>query len=173
MDRPITALFMLMSMDGKINTGATDELDFDQDFPNIDGLREGLPQYYDIEQTTDLWPLNSGRVQAKMGVNKKDMPAKTLVSFVLIDDHHLTEHGVRCFCARSKQLVIATSNPEHSAFQVDEPDLHIIYQSELDLHALLEQLREKFSDTDRWRIAHHSRRAFPIGCIEIGGHPAA
>jgi len=142
--RPVTTLFMLMSVDGKISTGATDELDFDQDFPNIDGLREGLPQYYDIEQTTDLWSLNSGRVQAKMGVNEKDMPAKTPVSFVLIDDHHLTEHGVRYFCARSKQLVIATSNPEHPAFQVDKPNLHIIYQSELNLHALLKQLRDKF-----------------------------
>ncbi len=144
MDRPVTTLFMLMSVDGKISTGATDELDFDQNFPNIEGLREGLQQYYGIEQTTDLWSLNSGRVQAKVGVNEKDMPAKTPVSFVLIDDHHLTEHGVRYFCARSKQTVIAASNPEHPAFQVDEPNLHIIYQSELDLHALLEQLREKF-----------------------------
>jgi len=97
-------------------------LDFDQDFPNIDGLRQGLQQYYDIEQMTDLWSLNSGRVQVKMGVNKKDMPAKTPVSFVLIDDYHLTEHGVRYFC----------------------DNLHIIYQSELELHALLKQLREKF-----------------------------
>jgi len=33
MDRPITTLFMLTSVDGKISTGATDELDVDQDFP--------------------------------------------------------------------------------------------------------------------------------------------
>ena len=37
MGRPITTLFMLMSVDGKISTGATDELDFDQDFPRIEG----------------------------------------------------------------------------------------------------------------------------------------
>ena len=30
-DRPITTLFMLMSVDGKISTGATDELDMDRD----------------------------------------------------------------------------------------------------------------------------------------------
>ena len=69
MDRPITTLFMLMSVDGKISTGATDEMDVDKDFPNISGVREGLHQYYEIEQTTDLWSLNTGRVQAKMGVN--------------------------------------------------------------------------------------------------------
>lgn len=33
MDRPITTLFMLMSVDGKISTGATDDLDVDKDFP--------------------------------------------------------------------------------------------------------------------------------------------
>ena len=41
MDRPITTLFMLMSVDGKISTGTTDEFDVDRDFPKIDGLKEG------------------------------------------------------------------------------------------------------------------------------------
>ncbi len=45
MDRPITTLFMLMSVDGKISTGATDNLDVDKDFPKIAGVREGLHQY--------------------------------------------------------------------------------------------------------------------------------
>lgn len=142
--RPVTTLFMLMSVDGKISSGATDELDFDQDLPHVEGVREGLQQYYDIEQTTDLWSLNSGRVQAKLGVNEKAAPAKTPVSFVLIDNHHLAETGVRYFCARSKQLVIVTSNRSHPAFQVNEPNLHIIYQTKLELSNLLEQLGERF-----------------------------
>ena len=119
MDRPITTLFMLMSVDGKISTGAVDELDVDRDFPKISGVREGLHQYYEIEQTTDLWSFNTGRVQAKMGVNEKELPDKSPVSFVLLDNHHLTEHGVRYFCAKSKQAVVITSNPEHPAFHVD------------------------------------------------------
>ena len=86
MDRPITTLFMLMSVDGKISTGATDDLDVDKDFPKIKGVNEGLHQYYEIEQTTDLWSFNSGRVQEKMGVNKKKIPRKTPVSFVVIDN---------------------------------------------------------------------------------------
>lgn len=97
MERPITTLFMLMSVDGKISTGATDELDVDKDFPKIAGVSEGLHQYYEIEQTTDLWSLNTGRVQEKMGVNTKPLPNKTPVSFVLIDNKHLSEHGVRNF----------------------------------------------------------------------------
>lgn len=68
MNRPITTLFMLMSVDGKISPGASDLLDVDKDFPSIAGLKEGLHQYYEIEQTTDLWSLNTGRVQAKLGV---------------------------------------------------------------------------------------------------------
>lgn len=61
--KPITTLFMLMSVDGKISTGAVDELDVDRDYPRIEGVKEGLYQYYEIEKTTDLWSLNSGRVQ--------------------------------------------------------------------------------------------------------------
>lgn len=63
--KPITTLFMLMSVDGKISTGAVDELDVDRDFPRINGVKEGLYQYYEIEKTTDLWSLNSSRVQEK------------------------------------------------------------------------------------------------------------
>lgn len=115
MDRPITTLFMLMSVDGKISTGSSDELDVDRDFPKIPGIREGLHQYYEIEQTTDLWSFDTGRVQAKLGANEKEMPAKTPVSFVLLDNHHLTEHGVRYFCAKSKQTAVITSNASHPA----------------------------------------------------------
>lgn len=57
MDRPITTLFMLMSVDGKIITGATDDLDIDKDFPKIAGVREGLHQYYDIKVKREVLKL--------------------------------------------------------------------------------------------------------------------
>ena len=141
MNRPVTTLFMLMSADGKISTGSTDEMDVDRDFPTIAGVKEGLHQYYEIEQTTDLWSFNTGRVQAKMGVNEKEMPAKTPVSFVLLDNHHLTENGVRYFCALSKQAVVITSNRSHPAFDADEENLHIIYQAQPSLVSALERLK--------------------------------
>ena len=144
MDRPITTLFMLMSVDGKISTGATDNLDVDKDFPKIAGVREGLHQYYEIEQTTDLWALNSGRVQEKMGVNTKKMPNKTPVSFVVIANNHLTKHGIRYFCALSKEFVLITSNTSHPAFQVDKDNLHIICQSELSLTDALAKLKSEY-----------------------------
>ena len=144
MERPITTLFMLASVDGKISTGATDSLDMDKDLPNVTGVCEGLSQYYAIEQTTDLWSLNTGRVQAKMGVNEKPMPAKSPVSFVLVDSQHLTEHGVRYFCALSQTFVLITTNDTHPAFQVKADNLHIIFQKELSLSAALEKLKTEY-----------------------------
>ena len=136
---------MLSSVDGKISTGATNELDVDKDFPKLDGVKEGLFQYYDIEQTTDLWSLNSGKVQAKMGVNTKEPPReKCPVSFVLIDNKHLTVGGVRYFCALSQEFVLITTNREHPAFSVNESNLHIIYQDKLDAAAALERLYSDF-----------------------------
>ena len=144
MDRPVTTLFMLMSVDGKISTGASDVLDVDRDYPTMDGVKEGLHQYYEIEQTTDLWSLNTGRVQAKLGVNEKAMPAKTPVSFVLIDNSHLNEHGVRFFCELSKQFVLITTNPDHPAFKVKSDNLGIILQKELCLEKALVKLKEDY-----------------------------
>ena len=144
MDRPVTTLYMLMSVDGKISTGATDAMDVDRDFPKLKGLREGLHQYYEIEQTTDLWSFNTGRVQSKMGVNEKPLPDRTPVSFVLLDNRHLTRHGVEYFCAWSREFVLITSNAEHPAFAVHAENLHILYQETLDLTEALAALRRDF-----------------------------
>ena len=140
MKRPFTTLFMLMSVDGKISTGATDKLDVDKDFPKISGLKEGLSQYYEIEQTTDLWSFNTGRVQSKMGVNEKPLPEKTPVSFVILDNTHLNENGIKYFCAKSKEFVLLTSNKKHPAFNVKEDNLHIFCKENFSLKEALEYL---------------------------------
>lgn len=144
MDRPITTLFMLTSVDGKISTGSTDEMDVDKDFPKITGVKEGLHQYYELEQTTDLWSFNTGRVQAKLGVNQKELPEKTSVSFVLLDNSHLTSHGIRYFCALAKEFVLITSNKDHPAYSVKADDMHIIYQEQLSLSEALARLKSDF-----------------------------
>ena len=143
MPRPVTTLFLLMSVDGKISTGSTDNMDVDRDFPRIAGLREGLQQYYDIEQTTDLWSLGSGRIQQKLGVNEGPLPAKTPVSFALFDNSHLTAHGIRHFCARSEQFVLITDNEQHPAFSASADNLHIILHPESFADAL-QQLNTRF-----------------------------
>lgn len=148
MIKPISTLFMLMSVDGKISTGSTDNLDVDKDFPKIKGIKEGLQQYYDIEQTTDLYSLNSGKVQAKVGANKPQKNiVKLPVSFLIIDNKpHLNEIGVDNFIKKSKKLFIVTTNKSHPAFdRQDEDNLEIIYcENDIDFVDLFRKLKEDF-----------------------------
>lgn len=108
---------MLASVDGKISTGDTDAMDFDRDLKTIAGVREGLPQYYDLEQRTDLASLNTGRVMAKIGVNDRtDEPARIPVTFVIVDNEpHLTALGVEYLSKWVKKLIVVTTNPSHPA----------------------------------------------------------
>lgn len=142
LSRPITTLFMLTSVDGKISTGASDVLDFDKDLPSIDGVKEGLHQYYDIEQTTDVWSLNTGRTQAKIGVNERDLPSKIPVSFVVVDNKHLTLRGVKYFCELSDKFVLVTTNKNHPVFNLNEGNLYVIYQETLNLSDMLVELKK-------------------------------
>ena len=149
MDRPITTLFMLESLDGKISTGSTDELDVDKDFAQIDGVKEGLHQYYEIEQTTDFYSLNTGRVMAKIGVNdKKEYKDKVDVRFVIIDNKpHLNESGIDYICHWVDKLLLVTTNKNHIAYRVKEKydNLDILYYETLDLEKLLQDLYSKYN----------------------------
>ena len=146
MNRPITTLFMLESLDGKISTGANDNLDVDKDFPKIDGVKEGLPQYYELEQKTDWFSLNTGRVMAKIGVNdKKEYHEKVDVIFVIIDNKpHLNEDGIDYLCHWGEKLILVTTNKEHPAFSTKNNNLDILLYDELDLNKLLEDLYSKY-----------------------------
>ena len=119
MEKPVTTLFMLMSVDGKISTGKIDDRDVDKDFPKIAGIKDGLKQYYEIEQTTDLFSINSGKVMAKVGANiEKENISKIPVSFILIDNKpHLNKIGVEYYIKRSKKFYLVTSNKNHPAFE--------------------------------------------------------
>ena len=66
-----------------------------------------------------------------------------LASFVVIDNQHLNEHGIRYFCALSKKFVLVTTNPDHPAFQLDQDNLHIIFQKELSLKDVLVKLKSE------------------------------
>ena len=141
MDRPVTTLFMLMSLDGKISTGAGDGLDFDRDLPQVPGVAEGLNQYYELEQETDLWSLNTGRVMAKVGANELPAPERLPVSFAIVDNTHLTEAGVRWLCAKCRRVVIITSNAAHPARAVGEDNLAVMLQERASLAEALRRMR--------------------------------
>ena len=149
MTRPVTTLFMLTSVDGKISTGDSDVMDVDKDYPAIRGIKEGLQQYYDIEQTTDLFSLNTGRVFSKIGVNdKKEHPVKLAVSFVIIDNlPHLTEEGVSYLSNQASKLIVVTTNTSHPAYIVQNrvENIHIIpYATEVDFGDLFQKLKKDY-----------------------------
>jgi len=148
MNRSITTLFMLESLDGKISSGSSDKLDADSDWCKIDGVKEGLHQYYEIEATTDYYSLNTGRVMAKIGVNEKEeYHEKVDISFIIIDNKpHLNENGIDYLCNWVERLILVTTNKDHIAFSLKEKynNLDIIYYDNLDLNRLLIDMKEKY-----------------------------
>lgn len=148
MNRPEITLFMLMSVDGKISTGDSDDLDFDRDLPKIVGVKEGLHQYYDLEQQTDLHSLNTGRVMEKIGMNdKRDEPDPLPVSFVLIDNKpHLATTGITYLSKKFKNLIIVTSLRDHPAASLNLKNVFILNKSSDDSFAkVFKELKNNFA----------------------------
>ncbi len=147
-ERPVTTLFMLESLDGKITSGNSDELDPDRDWCLIDGVKEGLHQYYEIEQTTDLFSLNTGRVMEKIGVNERDeYHERVPVTFVIIDNKpHLNANGINYMCNWGERLILVTTNKGHAAFSLTDKfdNLDILYYPDLDLEKMLVDLKDRF-----------------------------
>jgi len=140
---------MLTSVDGKISTGDTEAMDVDIDFPKIDGVKEGLNQYYEIEKTTDFFSLISGRVWAKIGFNKKtDSPEKIPVTFVVIDSKpHLKESGIKYISKKGKKVIIVTTNDEHPAFKLKEEldNVKVLkYDNKIDFSDMFSKLKNDF-----------------------------
>lgn len=146
--RPITTLFMLESLDGKISSGDSDTLDADKDWCQIDGVKEGLHQYYEIEATTDFYSLNTGRVMAKIGVNEKEeYHDKIECRFIIIDNKpHLNEKGIDYLCHWTEKLILVTTNKTHPAFSLQNKydNLDILFYDNLDLEQLLVDIKEKY-----------------------------
>lgn len=147
--RPITTLFMLESLDGKISSGNNDSLDADKDFCRIDGVKEGLHQYYEIECTTDYYSLNTGRTMGKIGVNnKKEYHNKVEVNFIIIDNKpHLNENGIDYICHWVEKLILVTTNKNHIAYSLKDKydNLNLLFYEELDLKKLLEDLYSEYN----------------------------
>ncbi len=148
-EKPITTLFMLESLDGKINSGDSNNLDVDKDWCQIEGVKEGLYQYYEIEATTDFYSLNTGRVMAKIGVNeRKEYHNKVDCRFIIIDNNpHLNENGIDYICHWVDKLILVTTNKNHVAYSLQEKydNLDILFYDSLDLNNLLTDLKTKYN----------------------------
>jgi 2,5-diamino-6-(ribosylamino)-4(3H)-pyrimidinone 5'-phosphate reductase len=139
---------MISSVDGKISTGDIDKRDVDKDFKKIKGIKEGLHQYYDLEKRTDIFSFNTGRVMAKIGVNRNKSPINVQsCSFVIVDNTHLTKKGVQNLVNGTKRLYLVTSNKKHPAFKVkdNKEKLEIIYyKKKINFKDLFKKLKQKY-----------------------------
>jgi 2,5-diamino-6-(ribosylamino)-4(3H)-pyrimidinone 5'-phosphate reductase len=147
MNRTKNTLFLLSSVDGKISLSDIDNLDYDKDLPKIELVKQWLYQYYDLEQQTDLYSLNSGRVLAKIGINDPiDSIEKLPVSFIVIDNKpHLTQQWLENLIRKSVTLFIITTNKNHPAFIQKTKNLKIIYyEDSIDFKNLFEKLHNEF-----------------------------
>lgn len=156
LDIPKTTLFLIESLDGKISTGDVDELDVDKDFKRIVGVKEGLHQYYDLEKRTDRVSFNSGRVQAKVGVNQRTWGKdRDDVGFVVVDNKpHLDKNGIEYFAKRSENFYLITTNKNHPAFGMKDkyPTMHILfYEDKIDFVDVFQRLKKEF-DVERITI---------------------
>lgn len=145
----IKTLFMLLSLDGKISTGSSDERDFDKDLPNIPGIKEGVGQYDALEHQTDLYSFNTGKVMAKVGWNEpKESIKKIPVTFVLVDNQpHLTKLGVENLLKRCEALVIATTNKNHPSLFIENDKLTTLsYEDSIDFQNMFNKVEEMGAD---------------------------
>ena len=135
-----------MSLDGKISTGDTDATDFDRDLPHMDGVKDGLHQYYDLEKQTDVCSLNTGRVMAKIGINDRDtIPTKIPVDFVIIDNKpHLTKKGVDYLSQWVQTVYLVTTHKQHPATLAEHQNVHVLhFENEIDFAELFKILQIK------------------------------
>ena len=145
-----TTLFLLTSVDGKITSGESDELDSDKDWRRVRGVKEGLRQYYELEQRIALNSLNTGRVMEKIGINSRTwIPQKDdrLTFFIVDRKPHLNESGVRYLAQWVGKLYVVTNNPLHPAFSLKSTceNLEVIYYAEdVDLLDLLKKMKQQY-----------------------------
>ena len=139
--KPVTTLFMLMSLDGKINTGSG--------IDNLNESSEFIKLATNKDSSTDVCSLNTGKVMKIIGINEKtEIPEKSSSKAVIIDNNlDLTENGINYLCHLSDTVFLITNAKEHPAFYVKKyyRNLEILYyENEIELKEILEKLKTQY-----------------------------
>ncbi|MFK7780549.1 MAG: dihydrofolate reductase family protein [Candidatus Gracilibacteria bacterium] len=153
MKSPINTLFLLQSLDGKIkpgDSGDTENLSQGREFAKIKGLQEGIKQYYELEQKTDLHSLNTGRVMKKIGINRKDFKFNIYseMNFIIVDNKHLNKIGIEKLAKSLKKVYFITKNKNHLSFELqkDYKNIEILYyENEIDFIDMMDKLKNFYN----------------------------
>lgn len=149
---PINTLFLLQSLDWKINpwnTWDSEELSQWREFAKIEWLQEWIKQYFELEMKTDLHSLNTWKTMKKIWVNREDfiLNIYSEVSFIIIDSSHLNEIWLINLAKWLKKLYLVTNNPSHPAFKVKDnfKNIEIIfYKDSVDFVDLMSKLKNDY-----------------------------
>ena len=149
---PINTLFLLQSLDWKINpwnTWDSEELSQWREFAKIEWLQEWIKQYFELEMETDLHSLNTWKTMKKIWLNREDFVLNVYgeVSFIIIDSSHLTQTWVINLAKWLKNLYLVTSNPNHPVFKLKESykNIEIIfYKDSIDFVDLMNKLKNDY-----------------------------
>lgn len=142
MTRPETTMFLTMSVDGRITSHDSDELDPNKQWKAEPKIRARMQQFYDFA-SGGVSTVTYGEAMAKVGVNSRTgEPQELDVNMVLIDDLGLiSEQGIR-YLAKSVNRLYVVCLKDHAIVKVDDlpSDVSVIAQARLDLARLLEVL---------------------------------
>lgn len=145
MQRTHNTLFLLISVDGKISTGIGNERGMDKDYKRIKGIKEGVKQYYELEQQTDLFSLNTGKTMVKIGANDNFPVNNNDVTFIIVDNNHLARQDILNMSSNLKKLILVTRNPKHPALSIKKENLEtILYKDEIDFEDLFIKLKNDY-----------------------------
>lgn len=152
MNSPINTLFILQSLDWKINpwdSWDSEDLSPWREMTKIVWTREWIQQYYDLEMETDLHSLNSWRAMKSIWINREDfiLNVYSEVSFIIIDSSHLNEIWVSNLAKWLKKLYLLTTNLNHPVFEVQKNFKNIeifFYKDRVDFVDLMNKLKNVY-----------------------------
>lgn len=129
MNRPITTVFMLQSIDGKISFNGTGRLDFDDKIPMLSWSAKGINRYYEAEIGMDETTLMSGKTLKVVGWNEKVVRENKELMIVIIDNNHLTREGLLRLHNSNKRVILVTKRPWYLE-NMDKLPYDVIYYRE-------------------------------------------
>lgn len=144
--RPETTMFLTMSVDGRITSHDSDELDSDKTWKQDPKIQARMQQFFEFAEG-GIHTVTYGEAMAKVGVNTREgAPQELDINMILIDDLGLiTNKGIRYLARSVDQLYVLcmTDNPILHDQSLPK-DVHLITQEKLNLKQLLITLTDTY-----------------------------
>ena len=144
-DRPQTTLFLIMSVDGRITSHDSDDLDPNKKWKRDPKVRAITQQFYNFA-SGGIHTITSGSSLAKAGINRRTgQPAHLDINLIVIDHPaHLTHQGVTYLSSSLNRLYFA-SLKSHPALKRPLPAnvRPVTFSHRLSLSQLMHRLKTK------------------------------